>query len=44
MTSAAHVSFGHGHLPHQIVGLCVFEPRYHQMLSDIEPSSASAPV
>jgi len=22
--------------PHQIVGLCVFEPRYHQMLSDIE--------
>jgi Lon protease-like protein len=22
--------------PHQVVGLCVFEPRYQQMLSDIE--------
>jgi Lon protease-like protein len=22
--------------PHQVVGLCVFESRYHQMLSDIE--------
>jgi Lon protease-like protein len=23
--------------PHQTVGLCVFEPRYHQLLSDVEP-------
>src|ERR1700677_693983 len=22
--------------PHQTVGLCVFEPRYHQLLSDVE--------
>ena len=22
--------------PHQVVGLCVFEPRFHRMLSDIE--------
>ena len=22
--------------PHQVVGLCVFEARYHQMLEDIE--------
>ena len=22
--------------PHQVVGLCVFEPRYHEMLSDVE--------
>src|ERR1039458_3327152 len=22
--------------PHQVVGLCVFEPRYHRMLNDIE--------
>jgi len=24
--------------PHQVVGLCVFEPRYHEMLSDVETS------
>ena len=22
--------------PHQIVGLCVFEPRYHRILEDVE--------
>ncbi|HEY5439263.1 MAG TPA: LON peptidase substrate-binding domain-containing protein [Acidimicrobiales bacterium] len=22
--------------PHQVVGLCIFEPRYHRMLTDIE--------
>jgi Lon protease-like protein len=25
--------------PHQVVGLCVFEPRYRQMLSDITPEN-----
>jgi len=25
--------------PHQVVGLCVFEPRYHQMLRDVDPDN-----
>ena len=30
--------------PHQTVGLCVFEPRYHRLLADVESERALAPV